>query len=165
MCVRCGKDIRYKKKLCEKCYEEDMALRRAEGDALRSASYFMERKKVLFFDLELTGFYDRDEILSITIVDGAGELVMDTLVKPSHTKKWNRTEKIHGITPEMVGQSSDPVLEEGEELDMMVGEFQDDPHNPADADHRLVQEGYISVVAHNVDCTDYQELERIRTKF
>ena len=102
MCVRCGKDIRYKKKLCEKCYEEDMALRRAEGDALRSASYFMERKKVLFFDLELTGFYDRDEILSITIVDGAGELVMDTLVKPSHTKKWNRTEKIHGITPDMV---------------------------------------------------------------
>lgn len=71
----------------------------------------------------------------------------------------------YGITPEMVGQSSNPVLEEGEELYMMVGEFLDDPHNPADADHRLVQEGYISVVAHNVDCTDYHELERIRTKF
>ena len=70
----------------------------------------------------------------------------------------------YGITPEMIGQSSNPVLEEGEELYMMVGEFQDDPHNPADADHRLVQEGYISVVAHNVDCTDYQELERLRTK-
>ena len=71
----------------------------------------------------------------------------------------------YGITPEMVGQSSNPALEEGEELYMMVGEFQDDPHNPADADHRLVQDGYISVVAHNVDCTDYQELERLRTKF
>lgn len=70
----------------------------------------------------------------------------------------------YGITPEMVGQSSNPVLEEGEELYMMVGEFQDDPHNPADADHLLVADGYISVVAHNVDCTDYQELERLRTK-
>jgi broad specificity polyphosphatase/5'/3'-nucleotidase SurE len=48
---------------------------------------------------------------------------------------------------------------------MMVGEFQDDPHNTPDADHRLVQDGYISVVAHNVDCTDYQELERIRNIF
>lgn len=70
----------------------------------------------------------------------------------------------YGITPEMIGQSSNPVLEEGEELYMMVGEFQDDPHNPADADHLLVADGYISVVAHNVDCTDYQELERLRTK-
>ena len=65
----------------------------------------------------------------------------------------------------MVGQSSNPVIEEGEDLYMMVGEFQDDPHNTPDADHRLVQDGYISVVAHNVDCTDYQELERLRNIF
>lgn len=71
----------------------------------------------------------------------------------------------YGITPEMVGQSSHPVIEEGEDLYMMVGEFQDDPHNAPDADHRLVMDGYISVVAHNVDCTDYQELERIRNIF
>lgn len=71
----------------------------------------------------------------------------------------------YGITPEMVGQSSNPVIEEGEDLYMMVGEFQDDPHNTSDADHRLVQEGYISVVAHNVDCTDYQEFERLRNIF
>ena len=71
----------------------------------------------------------------------------------------------YGISPEMVGQSSNPVIEEGEDLYMMVGEFQDDPHNTPDADHRLVQDGYISVVAHNVDCTDYQELERLRNIF
>ena len=110
MCVKCGKDIRYKRKLCEKCYEEDMAVRRAEGDAHRNAYYGMDKKKVLFFDLELTGFYDRDEILSITIVDAEGTLIMDTLVKPTHTKKWKRTEKIHGITPEMVEES--PTLDE-----------------------------------------------------
>lgn len=101
-CVKCGKDIRYKRKLCQTCYEEEMAIKRAEGDAHRAAHYDMDPKKVLFFDLELTGFYDRDEILSITIVDACGDTIMDTLVKPSHTKKWKRTEKIHGITPEMV---------------------------------------------------------------
>lgn len=69
----------------------------------------------------------------------------------------------YGITPEMLGQSSDPVLEEGEELYMMVGEFLDDPRNPSDADHLLVADGYVSIVAHNVDCTDYQEVERLRT--
>lgn len=77
-------------------------------------------------------------------------------------KEWDvKHYEKYGITPEMLGQSSNPVLEEGEELYMMVGEFQDDPRNPANADHLLVANGYISVVAHNVDCTDYQETERL----
>jgi DNA polymerase III epsilon subunit-like protein len=102
MCVKCGKDIRFKKKLCRACYEEDLAVRRAEGDAHRSAYYGMDRSRVLFFDLELTGFYDHDEIISISIFNALGEKIMDTLVRPVHTKKWKRTEKIHGITPDMV---------------------------------------------------------------
>ena len=110
MCVRCGKNIRFKKKLCRDCYEEDLSERRIEGDAHRNASYEMDRARVLFFDLELTGFYDRDEILSISIVNGYGDLVMNTLVKPEHTKKWKRTEKIHGITPEMTEDA--PTLAE-----------------------------------------------------
>lgn len=68
----------------------------------------------------------------------------------------------YGLTPEMLGQSSNPVLEEGEDLYMMVGEFMDDPRNTAEADHRIVADGYISITAHNVDCTDYQELERLK---
>ncbi len=104
-CVRCGKDIRFKRKLCRACYEEEMAVRRVEGDAHRNACYNMPREKVLFFDLELTGFYDHDEILSITIVDANGKLIMDTLVKPAKKKKWKNTEKIHGITPAMVADS------------------------------------------------------------
>lgn len=102
MCVKCGKDIRFKKKLCRACYEEDLAIRRAEGDAHRNAYYGMDRSRVLFFDLELTGFYDHDEIISISIFNALGEKIMDTLVRPVHTKKWKRTEKIHGITPDMV---------------------------------------------------------------
>ena len=105
MCVKCGKDIRFRRKLCTACYEEDLQVRRALGDEHRSAAYHKSREKVLFFDLELTGFYDRDEIISVSIVNGRGEVVMDTFVKPVHTKKWKKTEKIHGITPEMVQDS------------------------------------------------------------
>lgn len=80
-------------------------------------------------------------------------------------KEWDVAHYIrYGITPELLGQSSDPVLEEGEELYMMVGEFVDDPRNTDQADHWIVRNGYISIVAHNVDCTDYQELERLRSK-
>ena len=110
LCVRCGKDIRYKKKLCQNCYAAELEIRRAEGNAHRSAHYDMDRARVLFFDLELTGFYERDEILSITVVNGFGDLIMDTLVKPTHTEKWKKTEKIHGITPEMVVDA--PTIEE-----------------------------------------------------
>ena len=110
MCVECNKAVRYRRKLCVECYERDLAVRRAEGNAYRNASYFMDRKKILFFDLELTGVYDHDEVLSITIVDGFGDLIMDTLVKPSHTRSWKRTEKIHGITPAMVVDA--PSLDE-----------------------------------------------------
>ncbi len=109
-CVKCGKDIRYKRKLCKSCYEEDLAIRREEGDLHRNEFYGMDRERVLFFDLELTGVYDHDEIISISIVDANGKVVMDTLVKPAHKKKWKHTEKIHGITPEMVADA--PLLDD-----------------------------------------------------
>ena len=81
-------------------------------------------------------------------------------------KEWDLSHYAkYGITPELLGQSSNPVLEDGEDLYMMVGDFMDDPRNPENADHRLVSEGYISVVAHNLDCTDYQETERLKSIF
>ncbi len=101
-CVVCGQDVRYKRKMCRACFEKDLAIRRAEGDIYRAKAHHMDRKKVLFFDLELTGVYDHDEIISVSICDATGEILMDTLVKPRHKKKWNRTEKIHGISPAMV---------------------------------------------------------------
>ncbi len=109
-CVECGKEIRYRRKLCRSCFEAELAVRRAEGDAHRAAHYHMQRERVLFFDLELTGVYHHDEILSVSITDGTGRIIMDTLVHPVHKKKWKQTEKIHGITPEMVENA--PTLEE-----------------------------------------------------
>lgn len=51
----------------------------------------------------------------------------------------------------------------GEELYVITGEFKDDPRNPADADHRLNEEGYITVVPHKIDCTDYDEVRRLKS--
>ena len=67
----------------------------------------------------------------------------------------------HGITPEMLGQESAPSCEEGEKLYMMVGTFVDDPGNDSRADHHILENGYISVVAHNIDTTDYRETDRL----
>ena len=47
----------------------------------------------------MTGVYEHDEVLSVSVADGTGETVFHTLVKPERKKRWNRTEKIHGISP------------------------------------------------------------------
>ena len=140
MCIKCGKDIRYKKKLCTSCYEEVMELRRAEGNEYRASHYEMDRARVLFFDLELTGFYDHDEILSITVVDGFGELILNSYVKPTHTRSWRRTEKIHGITPAMVEDA--PTL----------AELQDKI--------KEIFEGADNIIAYGVS-TDYSHIKHI----
>lgn len=70
----------------------------------------------------------------------------------------------HGITPEMLGQSSIPAKEDGEELYMMVGDYLDDPQaNTPRSDHWLMRDGYISIVAHNIDTTDRQETARMES--
>lgn len=68
----------------------------------------------------------------------------------------------YGATPEMLGQKSEASKEEGEELYTMVGTFLNDPQNTSDADHLMVENGYISIVAHNLDNTDYEEYDRLQ---
>ena len=110
MCVRCGKGERFKNKLCRRCYEKDMLIRRKSGDAYRASVKGINRGKAIFFDLELTGVYPYDEIISVSITDGFGNEIMDTLVRPEKRKQWNTTVKIHGITPAMVQNA--PYLKE-----------------------------------------------------
>ena len=101
-CTKCGKGVRYRAKLCEKCYRRELSERRRVGDARRGTYYGKSRDRVLFFDLEMTGVYDHDEVLSVSIIDGYGNTVLHTLTRPERKKRWKRTEKIHGITPDMV---------------------------------------------------------------
>lgn len=101
-CAKCGGGVRFRQKLCRDCYREELAQKRQAGDAKRLAHYGKSRDRVLFFDLEMTGVYDHDEVLSVSIVNGRGEEVFHTLTRPERKKRWKRTEKIHGITPDMV---------------------------------------------------------------
>lgn len=47
---------------------------------------------------------------------------------------------------------------------MMVGDFKDD--SPADdilADHHILADGYISIVAHNINSSDHEEIARLNS--
>ncbi|MBQ9549101.1 MAG: 5'/3'-nucleotidase SurE [Bacteroidales bacterium] len=56
----------------------------------------------------------------------------------------------------------DTLHDEGEELYQMVGDVVSDPANADDADHLLIRKGYITVVAHNLDNTDYAHARQLR---
>lgn len=71
----------------------------------------------------------------------------------------------HGVTPEMFGQAGEVRKEEGEEIYMMTGQFLDSRNNTADADHRLIKDGYISVAAHNINTSDSDEIKRLKSIF
>ena len=49
----------------------------------------------------------------------------------------------------------------GEELYVMAGDFTDNGNNPEDADHILLQRGYVVITPENIDNTDRAELERL----
>ena len=53
-------------------------------------------------------------------------------------------------------------LEPGEEVYVMLGRFVDDARNTEGADHHLVAQGYVSIVAHNFDNTDRKACECLR---
>lgn len=62
-----------------------------------------KENKTYYLDLETTGLsFVHDEILSVTIIDEDGIVVLDQLVKPKHKSSWPESEEIHQITPAMV---------------------------------------------------------------
>lgn len=65
-----------------------------------------------------------------------------------------------GTTPEKMGVHF-PEVEEGEKVWVLTGYMEDDRNNPEMADHHMVDKGYISIVAHNIDSTDEIEMERL----
>ena len=63
----------------------------------------------IVFDVETTGLIaDADEILQISIIDGSGNVLINSYVKPYYMENWSDTEPIHGITKEMVENAPYP---------------------------------------------------------
>lgn len=57
---------------------------------------------VIFFDTETTGLTNNDEIVSISVIDGNGKVLLDTLVKPIHHISWKEASRINNIYPKDV---------------------------------------------------------------
>lgn len=62
------------------------------------------RDNVLIMDTETTGLGDDAEIVEVTIIDTAGQVLLNTLVKPRGVIPASAT-AIHGITNEMVADA------------------------------------------------------------
>ncbi|MCR5003944.1 MAG: 5'/3'-nucleotidase SurE [Bacteroidales bacterium] len=67
-----------------------------------------------------------------------------------------------GVTPQMLGIPKLPEVEEGETVYMMAGQNMNNDNDQC-ADNILNEKGYITIVVHNTNTTDYEEIERLRT--
>lgn len=77
---------------------------------------------------------------------------------------WNPEEVMrkYGLSPEDATCDIDNIRkEEGETIYAMTGQFIDDDRNALHADHQMLKKGYVTIVPHNLNNTDYQEMERI----
>ena len=58
--------------------------------------------EIIVFDTETTGLSYKDQILSLSIVNGCGDVLFDELIRPKWKKRWPEAQRIHHISPEMV---------------------------------------------------------------
>ena len=73
----------------------------------------MQRKTLahcVYLDVETTGLQPDDEVVAIAIVDAAGGVLLDSLVRPQHHVEWGLAQEIHGISPAAVAGA--PTLAE-----------------------------------------------------
>lgn len=65
--------------------------------------YRIDLNKVVSFDLETTGFDSKsDEILQISLIDGNGNILLNSYVKPYRKTEWKYAQRVHGISPDDV---------------------------------------------------------------
>ena len=112
-CTVCGTMTSSDTGICHKCTqaikskaEEDLY----EAEKARAAS--LDPRRMVFLDLEMTGDSHADEILSVSMTDGLGNVLLDTLIRPKTAKRWPFTVRIHHITPKMVKDK--PTIDEVE---------------------------------------------------
>lgn len=68
----------------------------------------------------------------------------------------------YGIwTKEFIPLPEDRQPSDGSRLFTMTGNFEDGQENLPTADHRLVSKGYVTIVPHYFDFTDYDEMKRL----
>ena len=63
----------------------------------------MDKNEIICLDLETTGLDNQcDEILQLSIINGAGDVLFNEYLKPAKHEYWDKAMQINGITPKMV---------------------------------------------------------------
>lgn len=63
----------------------------------------------MVFDIETTGLnFVEDEILQFSAIDGDGNILLNTYLKPYLKKEWTGATRIHGITNDIVEKAPYP---------------------------------------------------------
>lgn len=68
---------------------------------------------IIYLDCESTGLGPTAEPVEISILADSGEILLDTLVRPVLSERWDEAQAIHHISPEMVKDA--PTLAELED--------------------------------------------------
>ena len=75
-------------------------------------------------------------------------------------KEFRSLDEVEAIAASLNGApTGDPSEKPAEKMYKLVGNFSSDADNSADADHLLTDNGYVSIVPHTIDSTDYEQLK------
>lgn len=75
-------------------------------------------------------------------------------------KEFRSLDEAEAIAASLNGApTGDPSEKPAGKMYKLVGNFSSDTDNSADADHLLTDNGYISIVPHTIDSTDYEQLK------
>lgn len=75
-------------------------------------------------------------------------------------KEFRTLDEAEAIAASLNGApTGDPSEKPAEKMYKLVGNFSSDTDNSADADHLLTDNGYVSIVPHTIDSTDYEQLK------
>ncbi len=75
-------------------------------------------------------------------------------------KEFRSLDEAEAITASLKGApTGDPSEDPEVKMYKLVGDFSSDSDNSADADHLLTDNGYVSIVPHTIDSTDYEQLK------
>lgn len=75
-------------------------------------------------------------------------------------KEFRSLDETEAIAASLNGApTGDPSEKPAEKMYKLVGNFSSDTDNSSDADHLLTDNGYVSIVPHTIDSTDYEQLK------
>ena len=75
-------------------------------------------------------------------------------------KEFRSLDEAEAIAASLNGApTGDPSEKAAEKMYKLVGNFSSDADNSTDADHLLTDNGYVSIVPHTIDSTDYEQLK------